>query len=86
MAQAKRKKKFFEIEIPIIEKTTQLFGYDLEEFNGKFMKYDLSRILRGKGMEVQLKVLVKDGEAIALPKKAVLFQYFIKRVNKKNTT
>src|SRR3989339_352269 len=48
MAIAKRKKRFYDIEIPIIGKTTQLQAYDLKDLNNKYIKYDLTRILRGK--------------------------------------
>ena len=85
MAQAKRKKRFFDVEIPSIRKQTQLQAYEIEELEGKFMIYDLTRILRGKNMTLQLKVKVKDGEAVAIPRQMQLLSSFMKRMVRKGT-
>ena len=85
MAIAKRKKKFFDVEIPLIEKTTQLQAYDLEELKGKHIKYDLTRILRGKGLILQAVVKIQGEKAIAIPKKINLMPFFLKRMVRKGT-
>jgi ribosomal protein S3AE len=85
MAQAKKKKRFFDVEIPIIQKSTDLLAFDLEELEGKFIKYDLSRILRGKGMEIQFKISVKGDKAIAIPRKSKILHYYIARAVRKGT-
>jgi len=85
MAIAKRKKKFFDVEIPSIKKTTQLQAYDIEELNNKFVKYDLTRILRGKSMLLQLKVKVKGKKATTTPIKTEIMPYFLKRMVRKGT-
>jgi len=85
MAIAKRKKKFFDVEIPLINKQIQLQAYEVPELEGRFVKYDLTRMLRGKSMMVTLKVNVKDNKAIAIPKKMILMPYFIKRMVRKGT-
>ena len=72
MAIAKRKKKFFDVEIPLINKEIQLQAYEVPELEGRFVKYDLTRMLRGKSMILTLKVNVKDDEAIAIPRKIIL--------------
>lgn len=85
MAQAKRKKKFFDVEMPIINKQTQIFAYELPELEGKYIRYDLTRILRGKSILMQFKVQVKDHQAIALPRSAILMPYFLRRMIRKGT-
>lgn len=85
MAQTKKKKKFFDVEIPSINKTTQLRAFEIGDLNNKYMKYDLTRILRGKGMELQLKVKVKEGKAIAEPTRTKLLPYYMKRIVRKGT-
>ena len=85
MAIAKRKKKFFDVEIPLIRKTTQLQAYELKELNGKFVKYDLTRILRGKSMMLQLKVKVEGGEATSVPREIKLMPSFLRRMVRKGT-
>ena len=44
MAIAKRKKIFFDVEIPLLKKNTQLQAYEIEELDGKFIRYDLTRL------------------------------------------
>ena len=85
MAQAKRKKKFFDVEMPIINKQTQIFAYELTELEGKYIRYDLTRILRGKSILMQFRVQVKDNKAIAIPRGAILMPYFLRRMIRKGT-
>lgn len=85
MAIVKRKKKFFDVEIPIINKTTQLQAYELKELDKKFIKYDLTRILRGKSILLQSKIEIKDENAIAVPREIVLMPYFLRRMIRKGT-
>ncbi len=85
MAIAKRKKRFFDVEIPIIGKTTQLQAYEIKELEGKLMRYDLTRVLKGKSMLLQLKVEVKGDKAIAIPRGVKLMPYFLKRMIRKGT-
>ena len=85
MAIAKRKKRFFDVEIPLINRTTHLQAYELKELDGKFIKYDLTRILKGKSMIIQLKVKVEDDKAIATPRKIRLMPYYLKRMVRKGT-
>ena len=85
MAIAKRKKKFFDVEIPLINKTTNLRAFELKELDGKFMKYDLTRILKGKSAIIQLKVKVEDDKATASPRKIKLMPSYLKRMVRKGT-
>jgi len=85
MAQAKRKKRFFDVDIPSIGKTTQLQAFDISEINNKFLKYDLTRTLRGKSTEMSFKVKVEQDMAEAHPRKMRLMPYFLKRMVRKGT-
>jgi ribosomal protein S3AE len=85
MAQAKRKKKFFDVEIPILGKTTQIQAYEKDEIDGRFMKYDLTRILRGKNMEMQFKIETKEERISAKPRQAKIMPYYMKRIVRKGT-
>src|SRR3989344_6288228 len=85
MAQAKKRKKIFDVEIPIINKKTDLIAYNIEELNGKFIIYDLSRLLRGKNTLIQLKIKVDNGKATSTPKKMWLLPQFLKRMVRKGT-
>jgi len=85
MAVAKRKKKFFDVEMPLISKQTQMQAYELSELEGRFLKYDLTRMLKGKSMMLTLKVKIENNEAVASPKKIVLMPYFLRRMIRKGT-
>lgn len=85
MAIAKRKKKFFNVEIPLISKQTQLQAYELKELEGRLIKYDLTRILRGKSMLIQLKVKVEGEKATAVPNNIKIMPYFLRRAVRKGT-
>lgn len=83
MAVAKRKQKFFDVDIPILKKETQLYAYELGELNGRTIKYDLTRLLRGKSVLLTMDVKVEGNKAIAYPKEFVILPYFIRRMIRK---
>ncbi|MEK6832429.1 MAG: hypothetical protein AABY32_00140 [Nanoarchaeota archaeon] len=85
MVQLKKKKRFYDVEMPLINKETQLLAYDISELENKFIRYDLTRILRGKSILMQFKVAVKDEKAIAIPKGILLMPYFLRRMIRKGT-
>ena len=85
MVQAKRKKRFFDVEIPIIGKQTQLQAYSLEELDKKIIKYDLTRFLRGKSMLLTSEVKIEKEQALSFPKKIVLMPYSLRRMVRKGT-
>ena len=90
MAIAKRKKRFHEVEMPILNKSTHLYGYDLEDIKGRIIKYDLTRILKGKNSLLDLDVVISDeGEkqkATSEPKKFRILPSFIKRMVRNRTS
>ena len=85
MAIAKRKKKFFDVEMPSIHKETQLQAFEVKELEGRFIKYDLTRILRGKSILLQLEVFVKEDKASAHPRELTIMPYYLKRMVRKGT-
>jgi ribosomal protein S3AE len=85
MAQTKKKKKFFDVDMPIIGRQTQLFAYEISELNNKFINYDLTRTLRGKSILMQLKIKIEDDKAKATPTQIILMPYFIRRMIRKGT-
>lgn len=85
MAQAKHKKRFFNVEIPLIKKETQLQAYEIEELNGRYINYDLTRLMRGKSILLQSKVTIKDKEASTIPTQIILLPYYLKRMVRKGT-
>jgi len=85
MAQAKRKKKFFNVEIPLIKKTTQLQAYELKELDKRFIKYDLTRLLKGKATILTLKTKLNGEEILTSPKEMRLLPYYLRRMVRRGT-
>ena len=85
MAQAKRKQKFFDVEMPIINKETQLYAFDLEDLKNRTVSYDLTRFLRGKNILLKLKIKIENDNAIAEPTEITVLPYFIRRMMRKGT-
>ncbi|MDP2629002.1 MAG: hypothetical protein Q8P15_03860 [Nanoarchaeota archaeon] len=85
MAQAKRKKKFFDVEMPIIKKETQAQAYEIKDLDGRLINYDLTRMLRGKNIVLQLKIKVDKEEATAIPRQIKLLSSFMRRAVRKGT-
>jgi len=85
MAQAKVRKRFFKVSIPLIRKETDLQGYEIGDLNGRYIKYDLTRMLRGKSVMLQVKVVVKNEEATTIPKGIYLMPYYVRRLVRKGT-
>jgi ribosomal protein S3AE len=75
-------KKTTEIEIPLLEISIKLEG-NAEELEGKTIKMDLTRILKGKSIEVVF--VVNSKELKAYPKKLILLPFYIRRIMKKGT-
>lgn len=86
MAIAKRKKRFYDIEIPLIGKTTQLQAYEPKDLEGKHIKYDLTRMLKGKSIILTSKVFIKEDTANVLSKEIKIMPYYLKRLARKGTS
>ena len=78
-----RRKKFIEIDLPIINSKVELIGNSLQDLENKTIKLDLTRNLRGKAIEALLKIEIKQGKPIVRIKKLTLMSYFIRRMIRK---
>ncbi len=85
MAIAKRKKRFFEVEIPLIKKEVPLQAYEIEELAGRNIKYDMTRLLRGKGAVLLAKVKLDGHKASANAIGLSVLSYYIKRMLRTGT-
>jgi ribosomal protein S3AE len=85
MAIAKKKKRFFNIELPLIKKQTQLQAYEVKELDNRSIKYDLTRIFKGKSMLITFKTKVVGDEVITQPKELRLMPYYLRRMVRRGT-
>jgi len=85
MAIAKKKKRFYDVQIPIINRTTQLIALDPAEMEGRIIKYDLTRILRGKNILLDAVVKKEGDDYVASPVGMRIMINFLKRMVRKGT-
>tara|TARA_Y100000310_G_scaffold338567_1_gene428560 strand:+ start:470 stop:1201 length:732 start_codon:yes stop_codon:yes gene_type:complete len=78
------RKKFIDVEIPSIESTVGVLG-TAEELDKKTIKLDLSRKMRGRGIEIVFKIKNSEGKLTAYPKKIELMKSYIQRMMRKRT-
>ncbi len=75
------KKAFFEVKAPLTATKIQLYASSLEELEGKVVKLDLTRSLKGKNFEMRLKVVKKaDGSFEGEPISVELIGSYIRRM------
>jgi len=74
------KKKFFEVNLPLINEKYETLAGSLQELDGRVIKMDMTRKLRGKSVNVDFKIKVRDNAAEGHPKKLVLLPYFIMHI------
>ncbi|MEK6914863.1 MAG: hypothetical protein AABW83_04390 [Nanoarchaeota archaeon] len=78
-----RRKKFQEVEIPLLKTKIELIGDSISEIENKNIKLDLTRQLKGKSLELVIKVINIKNKASAIPIKLKLMPYFIRRMIRK---
>ena len=66
------KKKFFSVDLPFLNVSVSILAYSQQELVGKIIKYDLTRILRGKNVEATL-VIKKENEKLIAEFKSLCF-------------
>jgi len=79
------KKKFFPVEVPIANTEISLFAGELEELNNRHVKLDLTNQLKGKAIELKLRINVENGKASAKAIQAQLLGYYVRRAVRKGT-
>lgn len=74
------KKGFFEVKAPITATKIQLYAGAPEELEGKVVKLDLTRSLKGKNFELRMRVAKKEGALEAEPISLALAGSYIRRM------
>lgn len=79
------KKKYIEIQTPILNSTTRVLG-TIDSLSNKTIKIDLTRQLRGKGLTIKLKILNQKGTLVGIPNNIELSTHYIKRMMRKRVS
>ncbi|MCK5321145.1 hypothetical protein KAJ38_01070 [Candidatus Pacearchaeota archaeon] len=78
------RKRYIDIEIPILDSTMRILGTP-EDLNNKTIKLDLTRKLRGKGLNITFRIFNKDGKLFGIPNKMVLIGSYIQQMIRKRS-
>ena len=73
------KKSFFKVDAPLTAAKISLYGGSVEEFEGRFITLDLTKSLRGRSLELRMKVKNEDGKLLAEPMSANLAGSYVRR-------
>lgn len=86
-AKSKRtmKKTFFEVDAPLTSTKIYLYAGSKEELNGKTVKIDLTKNLRGKSLELMLRIKCSQDKLEAVPESILLAGSYIRRIMRKGT-
>ena len=76
------RRKFIDIELPLLDMTERVLGTP-EYLEGRNLSIDMTRKMRGKGLEIVFKIFSYEGKLFGLPKKMHLMKFYIKRVMRK---
>ncbi|MAG27961.1 hypothetical protein CMI47_20745 [Candidatus Pacearchaeota archaeon] len=74
------RKKFFEVETKVTGAKIEVYAFSPEEVDGQVVKLDLSRSLRGKNLDLKLKVKADGEKLVASPVKATLLATYIRKM------
>src|SRR3989338_9108903 len=79
------KKTFFEVKAPMTAAKIMLYAGSAEELNGKVIILDLTRSLRGKNLEMRMRVVFDGTDLSAEPLSLALAGSYIRRMIRKGT-
>jgi ribosomal protein S3AE len=83
---AEKKKKFFEIDIPMINQKVNVLSTDEALLQGKIIKFDLTRILKGKNVEATIIIEKIDNILTGRMTGILVLPSFIRRMIRKSTS
>src|SRR3989344_2080163 len=76
------RKRYINVAIPMLDQETRVLGTP-ENLNGKTIKLDLTRRLRGKGLTITFHLFNQDGKMVAIPKSLELVKSYTRRMMRK---
>ncbi len=80
------KTKFMEVELPLINEVVSIIERPIEELNGKSIKIDMTRKLRGKNLEIVFR-LNSEKEKLKIDVERIkIFKFFIRKIMRKGTS
>ena len=81
--QLVRRRKFIDVDVPIIRSKIEVIGESPNELKNRTINLDMTRQLKGKSVELVLKINLEKEKPVAFPFKIKLMPYFIRRMIRK---
>jgi len=78
------RKRYIDVEIPMLASTMRVLGTP-ENLNGKTIKLDLTRKLRGKGLTIKFRIFNNEGKLVGIPNRMELVISYIRRMMRKRS-
>jgi ribosomal protein S3AE len=78
------KKKFFDVKLEVLDQDIPIFSSSSDFIIGQTIKYDLTKILRGKNCEAKFKVKKKDNVLVGEIYSFMIQPSFIKKMIERN--
>lgn len=72
------KKKFFDVKVPLTSSKASVYAFSPEEIEGKIIKIDLTRSLRGKSFDLKSRVKNEAGVLVGEPISLILNGSYIR--------
>jgi len=79
------RKKFFEVSIPLTSVKVHLYSYSPEDLVNNIVKIDLTKMMRGKNVELRAKVKLDNGELVGVLTSLQLLPIYLRRVIRRGT-
>lgn len=79
------RKSFYEVKTPFTATKIKLFAADKVDLVGKVVLLDLTRSLRGKSLQLGVKIILSEDELIGVPFKANLSTGYLRKIVRKGT-
>ncbi len=74
------KKKYFDVQLEVLNSSIPLLAYTAESLNGKAIKFDLTKILKGKNCEARFMVHEKEKELYGEMVSFSIYPSFIRKM------
>ena len=74
------RKKFFDVAVPLTAAKVKLYAMNEEELNGKIVKIDMTKNLKGKNVEMRAKISYDKGTLESEVISLILFPSYIRRI------
>lgn len=81
--QLVKRKKFIDVDVPITRSKIELIADSPKDLKDRTVKLDMTRQLKGKSVELVLKIKLVNEKPVATPLKIKLMSYFIRRMIRK---